>query len=72
VAGEFECGLYSPAGAETRLSWTIRADAILSARPKPKKAKPKPSATAPHRTGPEIAASSWARPSMGGDDEIPF
>ncbi len=81
VAGEFDCSLYAPDGAEPRLSWTIRADSILSAKakPKPKEAKPRADkpprrAAPPHRTGPEIAASSWASPTRGGalDDEVPF
>jgi hypothetical protein len=40
IAGEFDCELYAPPGGETRLSWKITADTILSTRPKPKKAKP--------------------------------
>ena len=79
VAGEFNCSLYAPDGAETRLSWTIRVDGVLTAKPRPKEAKPQadkpPRRAAPTpRTGPEIAASSWARPTTGGalDDEIPL
>jgi hypothetical protein len=78
VAGEFDCSVYAPAGAETRLNWTIRADAILSARAKPKTDKPqadKPAQAARRRSsGPKVASSSWARPTTGGalDDDIPF
>jgi Single-strand binding protein family len=36
VSGEFECETYAPACGESRLSWSIRADAILSAKAKPK------------------------------------
>jgi single-stranded DNA-binding protein len=32
VAGEFSCESYAPARGESRLSWEIRADAVLSAR----------------------------------------
>jgi single-stranded DNA-binding protein len=38
VSGEFDCELYAPPGGESRLSWKITADSILSAR-RPKKAK---------------------------------
>ncbi len=76
VAGEFNCDLYSPDGAETRLSWTIRADGVLGAKLKPKTAKPKadkPRAAAPARSGADVAASSWASPTTGGlDDDLPF
>jgi hypothetical protein len=47
VAGEFDCQTYAPAGAESRLNWTIRPDAVLSARAKPRTAKPQ--ADKPHR-----------------------
>jgi hypothetical protein len=40
VSGEFDCELWTPeGGGESRLSWKIRADAVLSAKAKPKKAK---------------------------------
>ena len=41
VAGEFDCELNDPAGGESRLSWKIVADAVLTARrePKPRGAK---------------------------------
>jgi hypothetical protein len=39
VSGEFDCETYAPAGAESRLSWTIRADAVVSAKAKPKASK---------------------------------
>jgi hypothetical protein len=58
VAGEFECEIYAPAGGESRLSWRITADAILSAR-KPKADR---SARAAQPTGRQIAAESWASP----------
>lgn len=66
VSGEFDCSLYSPAGAETRLSWTIRADAILTARPKPK--EPKPEADKPRR-GEPLPSDRGGRDF---DDAIPF
>ncbi len=43
VAGAFDCELYTPPGGQPQLSWKITADAVLSARPKPKKAKPQDS-----------------------------
>ena len=40
VSGEFDCELWTPeGGGESRLSWKITADAVLSTRAKPKKAK---------------------------------
>jgi hypothetical protein len=40
VSGEFDCELWTPeGGGESRLSWKITADAVLSARTKPKIAK---------------------------------
>ncbi len=71
VAGEFDCSLYAPADAETRLSWTIRADTILSARPRPKPKPDRPARGAENRDaqspGRAIAARSWAAPARGGD-----
>jgi hypothetical protein len=43
VAGEFDCEFYTPPGGEPRLGWKITADAVLSARVKPKKSKPQDS-----------------------------
>ena len=51
VSGEFDCELYAPPGGESRLSWKITADAVLSAKAKPKQ-----------RTGREVADTSWAAP----------
>jgi hypothetical protein len=40
VSGEFDCELWTPeGGGESRLSWKITADTVLSTRAKPKKAK---------------------------------
>ena len=53
VAGEIDAEIYAPAGGgEPRLSWKITADAVLSARAKPKQ-----------RTGREVANASSASPS---------
>ena len=49
VSGEFSAELWTPEGGEPRLSWKITADAVLSAKAKPK-----------HRTGREVADTSWA------------
>jgi len=54
IAG-IDAEIYAPAGLEGRISWKITADAILSA-----KAKPKPKAE--QRTGREVAEASWAAP----------
>jgi single-stranded DNA-binding protein len=51
VSGEFSAELWTPEGGEPRLSWQITADAILSAKAKPKQ-----------RTGREVAEASWAAP----------
>ncbi len=58
---------------ETRIALRLTADRVMTLKPRPKEAKPR-AATAPRRSGPEIAASSWARPTTGGalDDDIPF
>jgi single-stranded DNA-binding protein len=63
---------------ETRIALRLTAYRVLALKPKPQEAKPQAdkaprAAAAQHRTGPEIAASSWARPATGGalDDE-PF
>jgi hypothetical protein len=69
VAGEFDCELYSPAGAEARLSWKIVADAVLSAKARPK-ARPK-------KEPPKRDVGASGRPSIhqyqaGLNDDIPF
>jgi hypothetical protein len=51
VAGEIDAEIYAPAGSEGRISWRITADAVLSAKAKPKQ-----------RTGREVADTSWAAP----------
>ena len=52
VSGEFSAELWTPeGGGEPRLSWKITADAVLSAKAKPKQ-----------RTGREVADTSWASP----------
>lgn len=52
LAGEIDCELWTPEdGREPRLSWKITADAVLSAKAKPKQ-----------RTGREVADTSWAAP----------
>ena len=51
VSGEFNAELWTPEGGESRLSWKITADAVLSAKAKPKQ-----------RTGREVADTSWAAP----------
>jgi hypothetical protein len=63
VSGEFDCELYAPAGGEERLSWKLTADAVLSARRKP---KPKRPATRPAPGDPLFER----RPLI--DDDIPF
>jgi hypothetical protein len=61
VAGELDCELYAPAGAESRLSWKITADAVLSARAKPKRSKPQDG----HQP---FETKRWGGP----DDAVPF
>lgn len=79
VAGEFDCELYAPPGGESRLSWKITADAILSARAKPKtKAQRTAAGASPSqpRSARAVAAASWAAPTgMEGahvSDDLPF
>jgi hypothetical protein len=78
IAGEFDCELYTPPGGESRLSWKIMADAVLSARAKPKLKAQKTAAGAfpsQPRSARAIAATSWAAPTLGGahdGDDIPF
>ena len=78
VSGEFDCELYAPAGGESRLSWKITVDGVLSARKpkvKPEGATRKPQGAkgrreraeaAPSspepRPGRDIASKSWAAP----------
>jgi hypothetical protein len=40
AAGEIDAEIYAPAGSDSRISWRITVDAVLSARAKPKKSKP--------------------------------
>jgi hypothetical protein len=75
VAGEFDAEIYAPSGGEPRISWRVRADAILSARAKPKPKAEKAARPAPPGNGRDVAASSWARPDPKGgalDDGLPF
>jgi hypothetical protein len=66
VAGEFDCELYSAAGGDSRLGWKIVADAILSARRKP---KPRAESTARTRH-PSERPLVEERGAL--DDSIPF
>jgi hypothetical protein len=78
VAGEIDAQIYTPAGSESRINWSVRVDAILSARPKPREAKPKAKVDRPHRAAPPPKSESRAEslPSDRGgrdfDDSIPF
>lgn len=66
VAGEFDAEMYAAAGGKSRLSWKIVADAILSAR-----RKPKAKAAAPARAiEAERAPFDERRPPL--DGAIPF
>jgi single-stranded DNA-binding protein len=70
VAGEFDAEIYAPAGGEARVSWRIRADAVLSAK-KPK-ARKYARAAPPNNRHP---AASPAHPNAPGgviDDPLPF
>lgn len=81
VSGEFDCELYAPASGESRLSWKITVDGVLSAQ---RKAKPKAEErqTIEHRIRhamlPELNAAlreGLAAPTRGGaqdDDDISF
>jgi hypothetical protein len=64
VSGEFDCELYSPAGAESRLNWRITADAILSTK---RRSAPKPCAESTRGllSGQKIAKASLAPPGSG-------
>ena len=73
VAGEFDAELYAPADSESRVSWKIVADAVLSARRKPKPLERKPKADKPARPVENAAAPLLEE--RGGrpfDDAIPF
>jgi hypothetical protein len=72
VAGEFDCSVYALAGAETRLSWSIRADAVLSARAKPKAAKLKAEKVAPAKSEGRGEPLPSDRGGRDFDDSIPF
>jgi hypothetical protein len=69
LAGEFDASIWAPEGREPRVSLSLTADAILSAR------KPKDKAAKPTKAGKrEVAAKSWMASSTGGaivDDDIP-
>jgi hypothetical protein len=70
VAGEFDCELYAPEGGAARLSWKLTADAVLSARRKPKVKSESTNRQPQAASGREAAAKSWAAPrGMGGDDD---
>jgi hypothetical protein len=69
LVGEIDAQIYTPAGGESRLSWSIRADAILSARPKPREATSK--ADKP-RASPEKAAGAATPLREAIDDDLPF
>jgi len=64
VAGEFDVEIYAAAGGDSRLSWKIIADAVLTARRKPK-AEPTARAKPPPKR--PLADERGAI-----DDEIPF
>lgn len=49
VCGAFEVKIYTPEGKEPRVDLTLTADAVLSARPRPKE----PKKTAPARAAPD-------------------
>ena len=77
VAGEFSCELYAPSDGESRLSWRLTADAVLSAhaKRKPKTEESTGVATPARQTGRMVAAGSWAAPTLGGahdGDDLPF
>jgi hypothetical protein len=67
VSGEFDCEVYAPAGGDSRLSWKIVAEAILSARRKP---KPRQTKTIEPRL--VRAAPSLFEEGRPLDDDIPF
>jgi hypothetical protein len=71
VAGEIDAQIYTPAGSESRINWSVGVDAVLSARPKPREAKPKTgkSARAPAKANSPTALLQGGRDF---DDSIPF
>jgi hypothetical protein len=74
VSGELGAELYTPEGGGSRVSWSIKADAVLTARRPKKEPKERRTKTAPAQRGSLTAAASRAAPDMGGDldDEVPF
>jgi hypothetical protein len=76
ATGSFEASVWVPEGREPRVNLTLTADAILSAhKPKAKAGTASRAPSPKPQTGLAVAASSWAAPSMGGDnfdDSIPF
>jgi hypothetical protein len=68
ATGTFEASVWAPEGREPRVSLTLSADAILSARkPKPAAEKPKETGSSQSRekvpnNGRAIANTSWAAP----------
>jgi single-stranded DNA-binding protein len=75
VAGEFDCELYATPSGESRLSWKITADAVLSPRRKPKAKSEGTNRQPQAASGREVAEASWAAPTRGGahdGDGVPF
>jgi hypothetical protein len=70
VAGEFDAEIYAPAGGEARVTWRIRADAVLSV----KKPKARKSARAVPLNNRHPAASPAHPNAPGGviDEPLPF
>lgn len=68
ASGIFEATIWTPEGKQPRVSLSLTADAILSAKAKP---KPKNERAAADDRGSARASATWLR---GGtlDDEIPF
>jgi hypothetical protein len=74
VAGQFDAEICAPDGAEPRLSWRITVDAVLTARPKPKrrrKCNDKPARTA---KAIDDSPSRSDHPNHSGalNDDLPF
>jgi hypothetical protein len=69
VAGEFDCELDTPAAGESRLSWKIVADAVLSARRKPKPRQTKTMEPRSPAAAPSLFEEEGRRDS---DDSNPF
>jgi hypothetical protein len=85
ATGSFEATIWAPEGREPRGNLTLNADAILTARSKPKPKAEKARASPEPRRGRALAASSWAAPARAEvetpraekgaadfDDTIPF